>query len=225
MVMHAVNNGLFCTVSNQKPGFGCDDMAAVDRELQGAKDMQAFIDKQAGGTGKGWYQIVTTPQQARSAIANGQLAVVLGIEVDNLFGCKASSNCTPAQVQTSLNKYFGLGVRHLFPVHVSDNGFGGAAIYRPEFNIQNKLVNGYWFNVRDCSSDGFNFQLTSGSNSTAKWLLNPVIALSNFGLPPNYTQPGQCNATLPTPLLDSLIGDMMAMGMIMRCGPYVRADS
>ena len=113
---------------------------AVDRELQGAKDMQAFIDKQAGGTGKGWYQIVTTPQQARSAIANGQLAVVLGIEVDNLFGCKASSNCTPAQVQTSLNKYFGLGVRHLFPVHVSDNGFGGAAIYRPEFNIQNKLV-------------------------------------------------------------------------------------
>ena len=41
-----------------------------------------------GGPGQGWFRIVTTPQQARDAVRAGKLAVVLGIEVDNLFNCK-----------------------------------------------------------------------------------------------------------------------------------------
>jgi microsomal dipeptidase-like Zn-dependent dipeptidase len=213
MVMHAVNNELFCLVANRAPGFTCNDMDAAVKELQGAKSMEGFVDQQAGGPGKGWYRIVTTPQQARTAIANGQLAVVLGIEVDNLFGCTVSGNCTPAQVVSSLNRFFNLGVRHLFPLHVSDNGFGGAALYRPEFNIQNKIIDGYWFNVRDCSSDGVQFQLLSTANFT-DWLLSGFVLTSNIGPPPNYTAAGQCNATPPTPLLDTLITSMMAHGMI-----------
>ena len=70
-------------------------MPAVDRQLQAAHDLEAFVDAQNGGPGQGWYRIVTTPQQARQVTAAGKLAVVLGIEVDSLFGCNKHSTCTP----------------------------------------------------------------------------------------------------------------------------------
>jgi len=67
MVMHAVTNSLICRTSDQIGGFGCDDMAAADRQLQAAKDMEAFIDAQAVGQGRGWHRIVYTPQEARDS--------------------------------------------------------------------------------------------------------------------------------------------------------------
>jgi hypothetical protein len=53
--------------------------------------------------------------------------VVLGIEVDYLFGCHAEADLTPEQVSAAVDKYYALGVRHIFPVHFDDNGYGGAA--------------------------------------------------------------------------------------------------
>jgi microsomal dipeptidase-like Zn-dependent dipeptidase len=102
-------------------------MEAVDRQLAAAKEMETYIDNKWGGPGNGWYRIVTSPQEARAVIEAGKLAVVLGIEVDYLFNCHTESNLTEEGLYAELDKYYSLGVRHLFPIHFGDNGFGGAA--------------------------------------------------------------------------------------------------
>src|SRR5207253_2239625 len=94
MVMQAGNSKFACGSTEQARGRSCEDMEAVDLEIQAAKDMQTDIDNRCGGPGCGWYRIVTSPQQAREVINAGKLAVVLGIEVDSLFGCGIDDRCT-----------------------------------------------------------------------------------------------------------------------------------
>ncbi len=209
MVMHAVSNEVFCDVSNQRAGFGCNDMDAVDKQIAGAKALEQYVDSQNGGPGKGWYRIVYTPQQARDAINNGQLAVVLGIEVDSLFNCKAHGTCTDQNLRDGLAKYYAMGARHIFPIHVFNNGFGGAALYNAAFNTGNRIVNGDWFSAWDCSSEGYAFQL---NHSTV--LGNLLQAAAQGALPPTYSGSGQCNSIGLTDLGQSLIRKMMSRKII-----------
>jgi hypothetical protein len=125
MVMLAVNNEYFCNKANRT--LSCNDMEAVDRQLAAAKEIEAYVDNKFGGAGQGWYRIVYTPRQAREAIEAGKLAVVLGIEVDYLFNCRSEGDLTEDRLRQELDKYFDLGVRHIFPIHFSNNGFGGTA--------------------------------------------------------------------------------------------------
>ena len=85
MVMLAVNNEHLAGLANRAPGRSADDMEAVDLQLQAAVSLEAAVDTASGGPGKGWYRIVRTPAEARRAIDQGKLAVVLGIEVDYPF--------------------------------------------------------------------------------------------------------------------------------------------
>jgi hypothetical protein len=49
--------------------------------------LERYIDAQHGGPGRGWFRIVKTPAEARAVIDEGKLAVILGIEISNLFDC------------------------------------------------------------------------------------------------------------------------------------------
>lgn len=119
----------------------CRDIDSTENQLNEAFAMQAWIDMRAGGPGKGWYRVVKTPQEARQVISQGKLAVVLGIEVDNLFGCDINSQgCTQDFVRAILNQYYAQrGVRHVFPIHFYDNAFGGSA--NSNVLIQKRLRN------------------------------------------------------------------------------------
>jgi hypothetical protein len=151
MVVLAVNNEVSCRLSHSiRPDFGCDDMPAVDRQLQAAKDMEVFIDREHGGDGKGWFRIVYTPQEAREAIRAGKMAVVLGIEVDALFGCKPGSDCTDAYLRGELQHYYDLGVRHVFPVHLHDNLFAGTALYHWLWPWANVFATGQFMDLGPC---------------------------------------------------------------------------
>jgi microsomal dipeptidase-like Zn-dependent dipeptidase len=125
MVMLAVNSEFLCGKANRT--LSCNDMEAVDRQLAEAKRMEAYIDAVNGGPGKGWYRIVHTPVEARVVMEAGKLAVVLGIEVDYLFNARREGDLSEDQLRQRLDHYYALGVRHLFPIHFSDNGFGGTA--------------------------------------------------------------------------------------------------
>jgi hypothetical protein len=86
MVMLALNSELLCKIVGLPT---CQtDRVAIERQIQAAKTLQDRIDAEAGGRGQGWYQIVTSPAQARDVIRKGKLAVVLGIEAGNAFGCR-----------------------------------------------------------------------------------------------------------------------------------------
>jgi len=82
MVMHAVNNEVLCKTVNHV--LSCNDMDTVDMQIAAAKHLEAHV---------GWYRIAYSAEQARQIINSGRMAVVLGIEVDELFNCRATGGC------------------------------------------------------------------------------------------------------------------------------------
>ena len=209
MVMHAVNNKLLCEINGHDPQFSCEDMDTVDDQLQMAKNLEAFLDSRSGGPGLGWYRIAYTATEARHIINSGRMAVVLGLEVDDLFTCGLNSSCTTQSVTTQLDAYHTKGVRHLFPVHVFDNAFGGAALYNPLFNWGNRLAQQTYFTPRECSAEGYRFKPPPPS------LLEQIVgALFGLSGPPPTTLTAECNARTLQPLGDALIRAMMTRKMI-----------
>jgi microsomal dipeptidase-like Zn-dependent dipeptidase len=207
-VLLAVNNETLCEESNKAPGYTCNDMAAVDRQLREARDLEDFIDAQSGGPGLGWFRIVRSAAEARQVIQSGKLAIVLGIEVDSLFGCTVSGPCTDTGVEAALDVYHLLGVRHVFPVHVFDNGFGGAALYTPLFNAGNREVNGDWFEARTCADADVDYD---GGLGFLDW----IITLFSVQAVPSYSAPpGHCNPRGLTTLGEHLLREMMQRHMI-----------
>jgi microsomal dipeptidase-like Zn-dependent dipeptidase len=144
ITMTAVNNTVLCNLGVGIAAYGCDDDSAVLRQIQGAKDLEAYIDARAGGPGLGFYRIVYSGPEARQAITDGKLAVMLGVEVDTPMGCASNVDCS-AMAAAIVQHYYDLGVRVVYPVHVVDNAFGGTALYTPLFEFNNYLVNGQQF--------------------------------------------------------------------------------
>ncbi|MFV8571578.1 hypothetical protein ACNQ6O_10270 [Marinobacter sp. SBS5] len=127
LVNHLVHNEILCGINPQKQN-DCDPMEAILLQIQRMYEMQDYIDAQHGGPGEGWFQIVTSPGQARSVIADGKLAVVLGVEMSKVLNCGEFldvAECTRQDVVEGLDQLYQLGVRNIFPVHKFDNAFGG----------------------------------------------------------------------------------------------------
>jgi microsomal dipeptidase-like Zn-dependent dipeptidase len=147
MVMMAVEGPPLCEKVDTDGRNCADEMGPINMQLDAAYAMQAYIDGKSGGTGKGWYRIVTSPQEARSVIQQGKLAVVLGVETAHLFHCKSE----PCNWQGPLTALWDKGVRHFFPIHQDDNAFGGASYFKPI--IQSDWFSPYKLNTHTCASD------------------------------------------------------------------------
>ncbi|HJU42712.1 MAG TPA: membrane dipeptidase [Vicinamibacterales bacterium] len=153
MVMLAVNNSVLCQLGMRYIPYGCDDDGAVERQIKGAKDLEKYIDARSGGEGQGFYRIVYSADEARAAIQNNQMAVVLGTEVDTNWGCTTgAAGCTDSFIQGKVQEYYDDGIRVVYPVHLIDNKFGGAAVYNGLFELNNLLVNGDWFDIDPCAA-------------------------------------------------------------------------
>ena len=179
ITMHAVNNTLLCQLGLGIASFRCDDDSSVVRQIQGAKDLEAYIDARAGGPGQGFYRIVYNSEQARAVIAQGKLAVVLGVEVDTPRNCTTGVDCT-AVVNQLVQGYFDMGVRVVYPIHLVDNAFGGAAIYTDLFELNNHVVNGTFFDVTTSCNVGDPPPLTW--RSSIRDLLTPEFKLAIGGV-------------------------------------------
>ena len=90
-MQHATTNEVYCQlavgIGAQAQRFDGKDMVAADRIIEETYALERYIDAQSGGPGKGWFRIVSSPAQARQQIEAGKLAVVLGLEVSDLFNC------------------------------------------------------------------------------------------------------------------------------------------
>lgn len=160
MLNYAVDNGTLCELERNiagTPTRNCNEMISAGRQLGTAYALQDYVDGQYGGRGAGWYRIVTTPVEARKVIAQGKLAVLLGIEISNLldcsvtfnpantqdafeesgdfpgtgqrYGCAMTETGAPNEILTKLQKLKAIGVSALFTVHEFDNAFGGSDIF------------------------------------------------------------------------------------------------
>jgi microsomal dipeptidase-like Zn-dependent dipeptidase len=169
MVMHAVNNGTVCHLVGPLSYRTCKDQEAIFYQIRAAKAMEKHIDQEFGGPGKGWYRIVYSAAGARQALKENKLVVVLGAEVDFLFGCNQENQCSEAYVREQIDLYWRMGIRHFFPIHFDTNGFGGDAI----FNVF--VTHGMY---RDCSAEGYLYPCNeAGLTDLGKALIREAIRL------------------------------------------------
>ena len=88
-----------------------------------------------------WCGLARTPDKARDLIEAGKMAFVLGLETDSINGWSRFSDlpAKPEDVHDQIHDYFaylhGLGVVQVNLIHLSDNAFGGMALYDLMFVI------------------------------------------------------------------------------------------
>jgi len=223
IVMDGVTNEALCKSGTKVVGTDCSlSMTVIDAELKAAQDFQTWLDTQYGGAGKGWFQIVKSPKQAASVIQQGKLAVVLGIEVDNLFNCHVQGTngplngegpaCTPSYVQQQLKTYYGMGVRHIFPIHNFDNAYGTPSAWQDAINVGNIVGEGNWWDAVNCTADsGYGFSLDPATDAFLY-----AAGFGGIGVPPYPTfTSGSCHNTPGlTSLGVDLVQQAMSLGMI-----------
>lgn len=145
MVALVVHNSMLAALANLgTPGYGPQsDRDAVEPQVQMLREFVAH--------NLSWCGIATTPADARSLIEANKMAFVLGLETDSVNGWIRFDDFpqtdTPASrdaIHTAIHDYFaylrGLGIVQVNLLHLSDNAFGGMAVYDFMF-IVNSLYN------------------------------------------------------------------------------------
>jgi microsomal dipeptidase-like Zn-dependent dipeptidase len=122
----------------------------------------------------GWIRIVKTPEEARRAISENKLAIVLAVEIDSIVGAsmRRESQWNAVDVDAAIDKWWTRGVRMITPIHLADNALGGCAVYNKFFNFLNhyliskhapKLPKPWFLEVVDAATvpgaEGVNFVL------------------------------------------------------------------
>jgi microsomal dipeptidase-like Zn-dependent dipeptidase len=221
VTMLAVTNEALCRSSKHVRGTVCDDsMAAISAQLEEARTFERYVDTVSGGAGQGWFRIVASPQDARQVIRDGKMAVVLGIEVDNLFNCKLreqdrkAGQCTPEAVRRSVDELFAKGVRHVFPIHNFDNAFGGAATWQTAIAVGNRAVEGEWWQTENCPGGGYGFRIDTAGGAFMSFIMNAFGfgGIENVPLRPGDTT--SCNQRALSPLGEVLIRALMDKGIM-----------
>ena len=201
----------------------CDETESVRLQIQTLHELQAYVDAQAGGRGRGWFRLVYNPRQARKVIERGKMAVLIGIESSNLFGCSESMDvpqCDRRDIDRGIRNARRLGVRSVFPMHWTDNAFGGAALEgggRGTFiNVLERFQTGHYFRTGPCPEAGQGE--TMGTLSPAQLSVLAIFfpaakPLADAGLPA-YPPGTQCNSKGLTDLGAYLIRRLMANHML-----------
>lgn len=188
---------------------------------------------------------VTTAARMREVVASGRLAVIIGIEMDNIGnfyspaerrgGEVYNPNPTETDVRVEIDRLYDLGVRYIFPVHIVNNVFGGAAVYGAEesllFNLSNFYITGRTFSVEAVrtATSGIAFKEPDFSRALTPQVRAVVDVLSHLPglpLPPavmniarySYPDPGagfgHRNGLGLTPLGNLAVRHMMRKGMM-----------
>lgn len=220
MVNDMVSNPGLCpiipVVSLTPNTYDCDDMNTVRRQIEATYDLQDFVDQQFGGPGKGWYRVVTNPEQAREVVEDGKLAVVLGVEVSEPFGCKAPlgvAACTRADIDAGLDELKAKGVSSMFLCHKFDNALCGV---RYDEGTTGLLVNagqfvttGRFWNPKTCKPGEV------PDNTVIGGVLPPEIASTSLpAAVPLYPKGPHCNPQGLTELGEYALRGMIERGMM-----------
>ena len=163
---------------------------------------------------KAWMEIALSPGHLRQIVEADKLAVVIGVELDDI-GNFVADRLTPTvkQYRSVLQDLHDHGVRYLFPVHVTDSLVAGAAIYESDFARANKFQNRKWWSISCTSGEGITNRIGGG------WDLFQLFKLGDAGgdipVPDCAEGMGHKNARgITIPFGRSAISEMMKMGFL-----------
>lgn len=219
-VTQLVENEVLCNVQSTINPVGwvgansCNEMDSIRLQARRLREMQDYIDAQYGGTGKGFFRLVTTPAQARQVIADGKLAVVMGVEASETLNCGARDHCNIASIEAGLTELYNLGVRGLFPAHKFDNQLSGAVLEDGFINIGEALSTGHYYESEHCDAETKGKAMTSGFPVIGDV---PVVGnlLGQIGATPSYeSHNDHCNWRGLTDKGVYLINRMIDLNMI-----------
>ena len=165
--------------SDASVGIGHDvvtasDADAVERTLDAVRE---FVD----GEGRGWTEIASTSEDARRIVGKGELALVLGVEVealgdyftrcpsdDRLFSQLQRRPCHELPTDTVaaaeaidrlVEHLYARGVTHVIPIHMVENAFGYPASYGRAFDVNSEWANGKGFDLANGWDRNIRFRL------------------------------------------------------------------
>ena len=220
MVMGINENRVLCELQANRET-NCNEMDTVRRGLKDIHDLQDYVDAQAGGPGKGFFQIVTNPYDARRVINQGRMAVVLEIEISEPFDCRGwdQPSCDQGQVDRQLDEMYGLGVRSMLLLNKFDNPLTGVRFDSGEagvlINGGNKLSAGSYWDAKTCTGplhDNEIFQPEPQSASAFAGLLSAAGVPG--GTAPTYPPAPHCNTRGLTKLGRHVVRRMMDLHMV-----------
>jgi microsomal dipeptidase-like Zn-dependent dipeptidase len=218
-----VQNRALCEIYPLKSS-ACNDMESIRIQAREMFALQDYIDAQFRGPGKGFLRIVRSPAEARRAINDGKLAVVLGTEVSEVLDCGLQNDvpqCTAAEIDAGLDELYAMGVRSVFPIHKFDNALGGTAMDSGAtgilVNLGNKYATGRWWQAGPCppgsETDKTPDNLTSGDRAALQAIFGAGIAPA-FDDFPAYGAGPLCNVRGLTALGAHAINAMIDRGML-----------
>ena len=222
VVAQTVEDDELCRVQKRR-SHSCSEPVAIAQQVKVLRGLQRYVDSRSGGPGRGFFRLVYTPRQARRVIERGKLAVVIGVESSNPFGCRLErgrSACAAKDVDRGLARYHRLGIRSLFIAHWLDNAFAGAALeggLKGLFiNALNRLETGHYFRVSRCPQAGQGEQAAAPPKAVVDLIAPFFRGVSELaGVPvPAYPQGPRCNARGLTALGVHLVRRMMKLHMI-----------
>ncbi|MFC9677510.1 MULTISPECIES: discoidin domain-containing protein [unclassified Streptomyces] len=214
LVNDLVTNGLLCSIYVRDRG--CNEMDAIRLEARKSYEMQDYIDKIYGGKGKGFFRIVTDSTQARQVVAEGKLAVVLGVETSEPFGCKQILDvpqCSQADIDSGLDELYKLGVRSMFLCHKFDNALCGVRMdsgtIGTAVDIGQFLSTGTFWNTEKCS--GPQHDNPTGNAAAPAEVTKLLPAGTKV---PTYDSDAQCNKRGLTRLGEYAVKGLMKRNMM-----------
>jgi microsomal dipeptidase-like Zn-dependent dipeptidase len=213
LVNDLVTNGVICSVYPFKDR-GCDEMTSIRLQAKLTYDMQDHIDEMYGGTGKGWFRIVTDSAQAREVIRQGKLAVVLGVETSEPFGCKQIldvAQCDKEDIDKGLDELYDLGVRSMFLCHKFDNALCGVRFDEhglgTAINVGQFLSTGTFWQTEKCAGPQKDNPIGQAASDAEEDLPDGVEV-------PEYDEDAQCNVRGLTDLGEYALRGMMKRQMM-----------
>jgi microsomal dipeptidase-like Zn-dependent dipeptidase len=185
MVALTVNSELFAKVlDGDNP---IDDKATADLQID---ELKLFVGRHSD-----FMEIAYSPVDLRRIVSANKLAVLIGMEVDNIGNFnKAGVVCNEGTVKAEIQRLYNKGVRYMFPIHIVDNAFGGTAVYEDLFNYANKYNSGSLFAIQ--SSETLDPSITgrmgSGLDNAGNLMVKLAVdALSEVPFPPAFNvEPG-----------------------------------
>jgi microsomal dipeptidase-like Zn-dependent dipeptidase len=210
MVSLAVNNYTLATGMETSAKNPRNDKASADVQI---REMRRFVAKHP------WMEIAYTADDLRRIVGEkDKMAVIIGVELDDMGDFMLNqSKPSPEAARAEVRRLHGLGVRYAFPIHLTDNFFGGTAVYENEANRANCFHHGDWWQLQ-CTDGTGRDEFGIKHKVDVDWDGFAPLKIGHCGhkapVPTCKAGQGHMNKKSLTKEGEALISEMMRLGML-----------